>query len=179
MSFMFGAYDWYAKQLMNFQVFRTHSNSSQPTMMAEVCAALLAGSTEGLLAPLERAQTLLQTPHFHEHYENTWDALKKLRPYGFSEYYRYGWWTAASIVLNQFSEVHQQYSSGTGPPTHYFLPLEPPYVMWYRRSTARPPVASFRTSQAVPSSAPQFRRCSSQSTQRRPSCSVRCVQSLL
>jgi hypothetical protein len=51
-------------------------------------AAVLAGSAEGLLAPLERMQTVLQHRHYTDQFAHTWDVAAKLRVYGLREYYR-------------------------------------------------------------------------------------------
>lgn len=51
-------------------------------------AAIMTGSTEAVLTPLERVQMLLQDRSFHRNYKNTLDALLKLRLFGYAEYYR-------------------------------------------------------------------------------------------
>lgn len=51
-------------------------------------AAMMAGSTEAVLAPLERIQTLLQTPKYNKQYGHAIDVARSLRQYGFREYYR-------------------------------------------------------------------------------------------
>ena len=81
MSLMFGLYDWYYKALRRWGVVTSHWPCS-------VAAALAAGSTEALLTPLERVQTLLQHRRFTERFDNTWDTAVKLRPLGIREYYR-------------------------------------------------------------------------------------------
>ena len=81
MSLMFGLYDAYYKALKRWQLLTSHWTCS-------VTAALAAGSTEALLAPLERVQTLLQHRRFTERFDNTWDTAVKLRPLGVREYYR-------------------------------------------------------------------------------------------
>lgn len=87
MSVMFGLYDWYSKKLQMLG----WSAGSGPLSVA---AALLAGSTEAILGPLERLQTILQHRHYTTHYENMWDAALKLRHFGLREYYR-----GASAIL--------------------------------------------------------------------------------
>ena len=82
MSMMFGLYDLYHKKLQ-----RVDGLEDQP-MLTAVVASMLAGSSEGLLCPLERVQTLLQHRHYTEHYENMIDAARKLSRHGLREYYR-------------------------------------------------------------------------------------------
>ena len=51
-------------------------------------SAIVAGTTEAILTPFERVQTLLQDKHYHSRYKNSLHAFKELRSYGFKEYYR-------------------------------------------------------------------------------------------
>lgn len=82
MSCMFGLYDYFLKKTHQFGVFESVPAAQQLT------AALLAGSTEAILTPLERVQTVLQHRHFTSRYENMMDAFIKLRSHGLREYYR-------------------------------------------------------------------------------------------
>jgi len=81
LSIMFGTYHQYQSLLQSHApVLSNRLNKSG--------AAFLAGTTEALLAPFERVQTLLQDKSCHQPYKNTWHALKSLRVYGMTEYYR-------------------------------------------------------------------------------------------
>ncbi|KAA0174333.1 hypothetical protein FNF27_04125 [Cafeteria roenbergensis] len=92
MAAMFGLYDMYLRAIL--RAIRQHRGCSLEDLAgpwkvgAQASAALLAGSTEAILTPLERAQTLLQHRHFNGHFAHTWDVMKKLRPLGVREYYR-------------------------------------------------------------------------------------------
>ncbi|NWT88549.1 S2551 protein, partial [Lanius ludovicianus] len=50
--------------------------------------AALAGTTEAVLTPFERVQTLLQDYKHHDKFTNTYQAFKVLKAYGMREYYR-------------------------------------------------------------------------------------------
>ncbi|XP_068090368.1 mitochondrial nicotinamide adenine dinucleotide transporter SLC25A51-like [Hyperolius riggenbachi] len=80
LALMFGLYEDFSSVL-----FR-HTNS--PEIVTRSLAAILAGTTEALLTPFERIQTLLQDYKHHDRFTNTYQAFKVLRPYGLSEYYR-------------------------------------------------------------------------------------------
>lgn len=80
-SVMFGTYAHYQQELKKFF----------PNIPYSVCwstAALLAGTTEAILTPFERIQTLLQDKHYHKRFQNTTHAIRELRVYGLKEYYR-------------------------------------------------------------------------------------------
>lgn len=47
-----------------------------------------AGATEATLCPLERTQTLLQSNAYHGQFKNTFEAMKMVSRYGFTEFYR-------------------------------------------------------------------------------------------
>eukprot|EP01138_Halocafeteria_seosinensis_P010710 gb/GECG01010937.1/.p1 GENE.gb/GECG01010937.1/~~gb/GECG01010937.1/.p1 ORF type:complete len:385 (+),score=30.72 gb/GECG01010937.1/:1-1155(+) len=81
MSLMFGLYDQYYRYLKRHEILTSHYGVS-------TVAALLAGSTEAMLCPFERIQTILQHRNFTHEFGNTIDVAKKLYPYGFKEYYR-------------------------------------------------------------------------------------------
>ncbi len=81
MAVMFGLYDWYYK-------FLQKSFSSMGHWQCSAVAAMAAGSTEAVLAPFERVQTLLQHRRYTERFDNMWDTASKLRVYGVREYYR-------------------------------------------------------------------------------------------
>lgn len=81
-AIMFGTYDEYQRLF----------HQMLPSIPSTVCwssAAMLAGSTEALLMPFERIQTLLQTTHYHNRFKNTFHTFRELGPrYGWKEYYR-------------------------------------------------------------------------------------------
>jgi hypothetical protein len=81
MAVMFGLYDWYYKLFQR-------QYSSLGHWPCSTLAAVAAGSTEAVLAPFERIQTLLQHRRYTERFDNMWDTASKLRVYGFREYYR-------------------------------------------------------------------------------------------
>ena len=80
-ALMFGMYDTY-----QCIIWRHYPDC--PGLLAKTVSAILAGSTEALLCPLERVQTLLQNKYYHDHYKNTLHAFQELRCYGVKEYYR-------------------------------------------------------------------------------------------
>ncbi len=94
-------------------------------------SALMAGSTEAILTPLERIQMLLQDRQFHKQYNNTIHAFKKLRIYGIKEYYR-----GLSAVLCRNGPSNVLFFTFRGEPKNY-LPLIPIYqnVWWYKTVT--------------------------------------------
>ncbi|XP_065898190.1 mitochondrial nicotinamide adenine dinucleotide transporter SLC25A51-like [Dysidea avara] len=78
---MFGTYAKYHNYLeSNFPTV--------PRFFTSPCAAFAAGTTELLLIPFERVQTLLQAKQFHGTYDNTFHVFRNLRHHGISEYYR-------------------------------------------------------------------------------------------
>lgn len=81
MSIMFGMYDKYKKILK-------HYYPGAPVYVYRPVAAMLAGSTEALLTPLERVQSLLQDRRYDRRFNGTLHAFKELRVYGLSEYWR-------------------------------------------------------------------------------------------
>lgn len=100
MGIMYGTYDLYFHLFTYAATGRldTRAATDVPTNEASLTlralAAIFSGSTEGLLAPMERMQTLLQHRHYTEHFQNTADVARKLWPYGITEYYR-----GASAIL--------------------------------------------------------------------------------
>ncbi len=85
-SLTFGLYDWYWKRL---------DVLADREWLRNACSAMLSGTTEALLAPFERVQSILQHRHYNEHFSNWVDCARKLWPYGLREYYRGG----AAILL--------------------------------------------------------------------------------
>jgi hypothetical protein len=94
MGIMYGTFDFYYHALSYIGTGKmelraaTDVPSSGDSWGYKAVAAILSGSTEGILTPFERMQTILQHRHYTEQFSNTWDVAKKLKPYGFSEYYR-------------------------------------------------------------------------------------------
>lgn len=80
-SLMFGMYDQYQKAFV-----RTFPNI--PPLLCMSVSAILAGSTEAILTPFERIQTLLQHRTYNRRFKNTYHAFKELKVHGFKEYYR-------------------------------------------------------------------------------------------
>lgn len=78
-SLMFGLYNWYDEAL----VARCGDHTG-----IHLLAAFASGSTEAVLAPFERAQTLLQTPKFNKEITGAVDAIVHLNKYGLQEHYR-------------------------------------------------------------------------------------------
>lgn len=78
---MFGGYAQYQKI-----IYETMPESN--VLFTKASAAMLAGTTEAILTPFERVQTLLQAKHTQRRYKNTYHAFLRLREYGFKEYFR-------------------------------------------------------------------------------------------
>lgn len=81
MSIMFGTY--YQCQRSIYEQF--------PSLWLPVnkaAAAMIAGTTEAILTPLERVQVLMQGKNSEKMFHNTIHAFRELKPYGFCEYYR-------------------------------------------------------------------------------------------
>ncbi|TYZ66373.1 hypothetical protein PybrP1_011477 [[Pythium] brassicae (nom. inval.)] len=78
-SIMFGLYNWYDEMLVARFGDRTGIH---------LLAAGLSGTTEAVLAPFERAQTLLQTPKFNSEIKGAYDAIVHLNQFGLREHYR-------------------------------------------------------------------------------------------
>ncbi|CAM4559848.1 mitochondrial nicotinamide adenine dinucleotide transporter SLC25A51 isoform X2 [Lepidochelys kempii] len=80
LALMFGLYQDFSSLLQR------HTNA--PELVTCSVAAVLAGTTEALLTPFERVQTLLQDYKHHDRFTNTYQAFKVLKDYGIKEYYR-------------------------------------------------------------------------------------------
>ncbi|XP_071854579.1 mitochondrial nicotinamide adenine dinucleotide transporter SLC25A51-like [Apostichopus japonicus] len=80
-SLMFGLYDQYSRILRSNCPFIPQS----ATLHA---AAILSGTTEAILVPFERVQTILQDQRRANRFSNTIHAFRVLRMYGIGEYYR-------------------------------------------------------------------------------------------
>eukprot|EP00033_Pygsuia_biforma_P004317 GCRY01004733.1.p1 GENE.GCRY01004733.1~~GCRY01004733.1.p1 ORF type:complete len:280 (-),score=45.07 GCRY01004733.1:500-1339(-) len=80
MAFMFGLYDKYTS------VLKHHTDLSSRNV--SVLAGVAAGVSEVSLMPFERIQTLLLAPEHNCRFINTFDAVRKIQPYGLKEYYR-------------------------------------------------------------------------------------------
>lgn len=79
LSIMFGVYE---------EVRRHLSDNGFNNYAAKSLGALASGTTEAILMPFERVQTLLADARYHDEFRNTFHAFKALRTYGFGEYYR-------------------------------------------------------------------------------------------
>lgn len=94
MAIMWGAYDWFYHSLSFMSTGRrdlrpaTDIPADESSAMIRALAAVLAGSVEGLLAPFERVQTILQHRHYTHQYSNSFDVVQKLRKLGLREFYR-------------------------------------------------------------------------------------------
>lgn len=80
-SVMFGTFHGYSRFI--------HGHFPDANQLAiKFFAGLMAGTTEAILTPLERIQSLLQDHEHHHKFKNTAEAMRYLRPYGLREYYR-------------------------------------------------------------------------------------------
>lgn len=126
-SIMFGSFAQY-KNLLD----TSYGQMLVPFESMRFClSALMAGSTEAILTPLERIQMLLQDRQFHKQYNNTIHAFRKLRIYGIKEYYR-----GLSAVLCRNGPSNVLFFTFRGEPKNYF-PLISSYqnVWWYQMVT--------------------------------------------
>ncbi|XP_022694254.1 solute carrier family 25 member 51-like isoform X2 [Varroa jacobsoni] len=80
-SIMFGTYAAYQRYLS------THLPQLE-TRRQKILAAFLAGTTEAVLCPLERAQCLLQDVEYAQRFKNTAHVFSAMSAYGVREYYR-------------------------------------------------------------------------------------------
>uniref|UniRef100_A0A2D4NF52 Solute carrier family 25 member 51 n=2 Tax=Micrurus TaxID=8634 RepID=A0A2D4NF52_9SAUR len=80
LALMFGLYEDLSSVLLR--------HISAPEIFARSLAAVLAGTTEAVLTPFERVQTLLQDYKHHDKFTNTYQAFRVLRKHGAREYYR-------------------------------------------------------------------------------------------
>ncbi|KAG8333304.1 hypothetical protein J6590_000431 [Homalodisca vitripennis] len=79
-SLMFGIYESCCTRLMDL---------GMPKFMSSVIAANIAGTTEALLTPFERIQTLMQHSNFHREFKNSQHASRVIAiQYGIKEFYR-------------------------------------------------------------------------------------------
>lgn len=79
LSLMFGVYEETRKPL----------SQVMPQIPAKVSAALISGTTEAILTPFERVQTLLQDQKYQKQFANTKHAFHQIRiDYGLREFYR-------------------------------------------------------------------------------------------
>mmetsp|Transcript_13804 Transcript_13804/g.44184 ORF Transcript_13804/g.44184 Transcript_13804/m.44184 type:complete len:314 (-) Transcript_13804:120-1061(-) len=86
LALMFGLYDTYYLGLKRRCPGTTPGGVGDVSL--RVLAAVGAGSTEAIMTPFERIQTLLQAPQYNGTFRGTYDAMGKLRAFGISEYYR-------------------------------------------------------------------------------------------
>jgi len=86
---MYSSYDYFSNQL--YYAKNGQYNFGGPSSLdweLRVAAGALSGSAEGLLAPFERVQTVLQHRHYNEMFKNSWEAVLKLSQFGVFEFYR-------------------------------------------------------------------------------------------
>lgn len=79
MSLMFGVYD---------TIRRLLRPNGQDTTISKTEAAIVAGTTELIMVPFERIQTLLQDRKYHKTFRNMFHAFGVVKNYGVFEYYR-------------------------------------------------------------------------------------------
>lgn len=79
LALMFGVYE---------EIRRPLTELGFNSYASKVIGAMVAGTTEAILMPFERIQTLLANQKFHSEYRNTMHAFKALRQFGIGEYYR-------------------------------------------------------------------------------------------
>ncbi|XP_056630695.1 mitochondrial nicotinamide adenine dinucleotide transporter SLC25A51 [Diorhabda carinulata] len=79
MSLMFGIYEEVRRPLVQLG-FNPYT--------AKTIGALTSGTTEAILMPFERVQTILADSKHHIEYKNTIHVFKELKKYGIREYYR-------------------------------------------------------------------------------------------
>nr|XP_020647013.1 solute carrier family 25 member 51 isoform X1 [Pogona vitticeps] len=80
LALMFGLYEDLSSILLR--------HMSAPELLTRSVAAVLAGTTEAVLTPFERVQTLLQDYKYHDKFTNTFQAFRFLKEHGPREYYR-------------------------------------------------------------------------------------------
>lgn len=81
LSIMFGVYEEVRRSLMDEMKMKPY--------YAKAIAGMTAGSTEAILMPFERIQTVLIDKSHHKRYKNTFHAFKSIGThYGVREYYR-------------------------------------------------------------------------------------------
>ncbi|KAH9407601.1 hypothetical protein TYRP_012423 [Tyrophagus putrescentiae] len=85
-SVMFGSYYQYGQWLTTSP--STAASFQGQEMKTVFVAAMMSGTTEALLTPFERVQSILQDGRFNNQYRNTFDAFRQLKRYGILEYYR-------------------------------------------------------------------------------------------
>lgn len=95
LAIMFGMYDKFSKL---FQ----HRLPHVPADVNNAAAAMLSGTTEAILTPFERIQTVLQDRAYMNKFPNSVSVFNALREFGVSEYYR---GMVPILVRNGFSNV--------------------------------------------------------------------------
>jgi hypothetical protein len=95
---MFASYDWFFHALRRLRLGAAHdagddraaTDIHEEVWQVRVGAAFLAGSSEWLLTPLERTQTLLQHRKYHTVFPSARGAWAAMAPFGVREFYRGG-----------------------------------------------------------------------------------------
>jgi hypothetical protein len=89
---MFGMFDFWLAQLRQWRYgdgqAEEEAGGRSSELAIRAAAGVLAGSTEGLLAPFERVQTLLQHHRYTHILQNTLTTAKSLANHGPREFYR-------------------------------------------------------------------------------------------
>ena len=95
LAIMFGMYD-------NFTRLFEHSLPHAPVDFISAVAAMLSGTTESILTPFERVQTVLQDRAYMKKFPNSVSVFKALHEFGVGEYYR---GMMPILVRNSFSNA--------------------------------------------------------------------------
>jgi hypothetical protein len=94
MSIMYGSYDYFYHAILRRVAGSYDSRPATEIPFGEsvwgvrLVAAVLAGSVEGVLAPFERVQTILQHRHYTHEFANSYEVVTKLSSMGPRELYR-------------------------------------------------------------------------------------------
>lgn len=123
----YGAYDYYFHVLTRAVEGREERRAATDVPLAEgslgvrAAAAIASGSTEALFTPFERVQTILQHRHYTEKFDNTYDVITQLRPYGVREYFR-----GATAILLRNGPSNAAFFMLREPMRSLLPPLPPP-----------------------------------------------------
>ncbi|KAF5286354.1 hypothetical protein FQR65_LT12648 [Abscondita terminalis] len=113
LSIMFGVYEEVRRPLIE--------EANINPYYAKIIAGIVAGSTEAILMPFERIQTILIDPRYHDRFKNTFHVFKTIGlQYGIREYYR----GLVPILLRN------------GPSNVCFFVLRDEFQMHYKKSNS-------------------------------------------
>lgn len=110
-------------------------------------AGILAGSTEGLLTPFERIQTILQHRHYTEVFKNSWTVSQNIATYGIKEYYR----GFTAIVLR--NAPANAFWFTLRDPVKEYIPASPPPFALFLFGSPNDTVSSSSSLSSFPSNA--------------------------